>query len=177
MRKVRNVQVRSTTAVALRGVSPLLLGNCSHLADISTEDLVLLSELSECRLTFEGETLYGQGEPVGPVYLLLDGALRLEHVDETGVTTGYEEVAPYATLGDMALLGEDSRRYTVVATRDSVVLAIPLRPLLEVLSKNSAAALAWRGAIMARLHRKESALAATFGWRILGKLAGLFEAA
>ena len=37
--------------------------------------------------------------------------------------------------------------------------------------------LAWRGAVMARLFRKEPHDTANFGWRILDKLSELFAAA
>lgn len=166
-----------TGGAAIDGVSPMLLGNCSHLAALATADLVRLSASASCRMVFEGETVFRQGDPAGPVYLLLDGALELRHAEEPGLASGYDEELPYATFGDMTLLGEERRRYTVTASRDSVVLELPLESVIEVLQKNDAAALAWRGSIMARLHRKEPALATTFSWRILGKLANVFQAA
>lgn len=162
---------------AVSGVSPLLLGNCSHLNDLSTRDLVRLSEAAECRMAFAGETLFEQGDKADTVFLLLDGSLELRHADVSGVTTGYDVAAPYATFGDLALLGEPERRYTVTAASDSVVLELPLAVLVEILDNNSAATLAWRGAITARLHRMEPGLASTFGWRILGKVKDIVEAA
>lgn len=165
------------SAAAINGVSPMLLGNCSHLAALDTKDLIRLSEVATCRMMFEGETLFRQGDPAGPVYMLLDGALELRHAEEPGLTSGYDEESPYATFGDMTLLGEERRRYTVSARRDSLVLELPLEAVIEVLRKNDAATLAWRGSIMARLYRKEPALATTFSWRILGKMAHAFQAA
>lgn len=162
---------RTRTGAAIHGVSPLLLGNCSHLAALGTADLLALSEAAACRMVVAGETMYTQGDPAGSVYLLLDGALELRHDEEPGVSSGYDEEAPYATFGDMALLGEPRRRYTATARRDSIVLELPLETVVAVLQKNDAAALAWRSSIMARLHRKEPALRTTFSWRILGKLA------
>ncbi len=164
-----------STAVA--GVNPLLLGNCSHLNDLSTKALVGLSKLAECRLVHEGEGLFAQGEHAASVYLLLDGSLRLERFEEAGGHATYDVMAPYASFGDVVLLGEESRRYSATAKEDSVVLEIPLLPLVRVLSANPAQALAWRGAVMARLHRLEPQGAEHFAWRILDKIAGLFDAA
>lgn len=168
---------RSRVGGAVTGVSPLLLGNCSHLDDVSTKDLVRLSESASCRMVFAGETVYEQGQTGDSVFLLLEGSLELRHLDESGQSTGYDVVGAYATFGDLGLLGESRRRYTATATRDSVLVEIPFQPLVEVLQANSAAALAWRGAIAARLHRLEPTLASTFGWRILGKLESIIEAA
>lgn len=172
-------QVRKEFATAsVSGVSPLVLGNCSHLDDLSTGALVRLSKVAECRLVYSGETLFRQSEQADSVYLLLDGAIRLERSEAaTGKRSSYAVIAPYASFGDVVLLGEQERRYTAEATLDSVIIEIPLRPLIDTLSRNAPQALAWRGAIMARLHRREPDQVASFGWRILGKLSEIFEAA
>ncbi len=172
------LQVRKEFGTAsVNGISPLLLGNCSHLDDLSTGALVRLSQVAECRLVYSGETLFRQSEQADSVYLLLDGAIRLERSEDTGKRSSYAVIAPYASFGDVVLLGEQERRYTAEATLDSVIVEIPLRPLIDTLSHNAPQALAWRGAIMARLHRREPDQVASFGWRILGKLSEIFEAA
>lgn len=165
------------SSAAVTGVNPLLLGNCSHLHELSTKALVGLSKLAECRLVHAEERLFAQGESADSVYLLLDGALELERFDEAGGHTSYDVVAPYASFGDVVLLGEEKRRYAARAKEDSVVLEIPLRPLVRVLGANPAQALAWRGAVMARLHRMEPQRAGHFAWKILDKIAGAFDAA
>lgn len=159
-----------------RGVSPLLLGNLSHLQDLDTRDLLMLSEAAACRLVRTGESLYRQGDRADDVYLLLDGTIRLEHLEPAGCSR-YDVEAPYESFGDLALLGEAERRYTATALTDAVVIAVPGHALLQVLARNDPQALAWRGAIMARLHRREPFNARSFGWRILGKLEQLFDAA
>lgn len=164
-------------AHTVSGVSPLLLGNCPQISDLSTTALLRLSESAECRLVHEGESLFRQAERADSAYLLLDGTIRLDRFEQTGEKTSYDVVAPYATFGDVVLLGEEMRRYTATAEQNSVVVELPLRPLLEELRRNPPQALAWRSAIMARLHRKEPAQAMTFGWRLLGKLSEIFEAA
>ncbi len=159
------------------GISPLILGNCPHLQDLATPSLVALSQRAECRLVHGGEQLFDQGATADSAFLLLDGVVRLEHTAADGTVSAYEVIGPYVTFGDLALLGEERRRYTATASEDSVVVELPIRPLIEVLNANPRQALAWRGAIMARLYRKEPAAAASLPWRILGKLSQLFEAA
>lgn len=171
-------QVRKEFGAATEtGVNPLLLGNCSHLDDLSTRALVRLSKVANCHLVYSGETLFRQNEQAHSVYLLLDGAIRLERTETTGQARSYDVIAPYSSFGDVVLLGEQQRRYTAEATLDSVIVKIPLQPLIEILSSNAPQALAWRGAIMARLHRREPDQVASFGWHILGKLSEVFEAA
>ncbi|HJO03043.1 MAG TPA: cyclic nucleotide-binding domain-containing protein [Acidobacteriota bacterium] len=168
---------REYPSPAVTGVNPLLLGNCSHLNDLSTKALVGLSKLGECRLVHEEECLFAQGDRADSVYLLLDGSLRMERFEEAGGHASYDIVAPYASFGDIVLLGEELRRYSATAAEDSVVLELPLLPLVRVLSANPPQALAWRGAVMARLHRLEPQQAGHFAWKILDKIAGLFDAA
>lgn len=172
--KAARKDVRSKT---VRGVSPLLLSNCAQLSDLDTKALVKLSRVATCSLVHAGERVYAQGSPAETVYILLDGAIELERADASGQGGRYRVEAPYAAFGDIVLLGEEQRRYTASAALDSLVLSLPLEPLAEVLAANSPQAVAWRGAIMARLHRKEPQAADSFGWRILGKLSELFEAA
>jgi len=132
---------------AVTGVNPLLLGNCSHLNDLGTKALVGLSKVAECRLVHAEEHLFAQGEGADSVYLLLDGALQLERFETVGGQISYDVFAPYASFGDVVLLGEEERRYAATAKEDSIVLEIPLRPLVRVLSANPAQALAWRGVV------------------------------
>ena len=121
--------------------------------------------------------MFAQGEGADSVYLLLDGALQLERFETVGGQISYDVFAPYASFGDVVLLGEEERRYAATAKEDSIVLKIPLRPLVRVLSANPAQALAWRGAVMARLHRMEPQRAGHFAWKILDKIAGVFDPA
>jgi len=164
-------------AKTVTGVSPLLLGNCTQLSDLSTRALVRLSTVARCRMVYEGETIFAQKARAGRVYLLLDGTIELSRMDASGQKDSYEVIAAYATFGDVVLLGEGRRRYTATAKQDSLIVEVPLQPLQVELESNPPQALAWRGSIMARLHRKEPGQVDTFGWRILGKLSEMFPAA
>lgn len=168
---------KEVEAVGSTGVSPLLLGSCSALSDLATKDLVRLSKVAECRFAFEGEEIFERDQDADSVYMLLDGGVHLERFDETGVETAYDVEAAYATFGDVVLLGEPARRYTATALQDTLLIELPLRPLVSVLGANAAQAVAWRGSVLARLHRLEPHQVDTFAWRILDKLTDLFEAA
>jgi len=162
---------------AVTGVSPLLLANCVQLGDLDTPALLELSKVAECRLVYGGERIFRQDDRADSVYLLLDGTIRLQRADDTGYGNSYDVLAPYATFGDLGVLGEEHRRYTAVAAGDSMIVEIPLRPVVKMLNSNPAQAIAWRGAVLARLHRKEPGQVQNFGWRILGRLSELFDAA
>lgn len=166
-----------TAAARVSGISPILLANCPQLANIDTHSLLELSRRSESRLVFEGEEIFRQGEEAASVFMLLDGAIDLERTNEDRTRSAYEVVAPQATFGDVVLLGEPTRRYTARAQSDSLVVEIPLGPIVEVLAQNPSQALAWRGAVLARLHRKEPLQAGGFGWKLLDKLSQVFQAA
>ena len=176
-RATTNRESVTTPRATSGGVNPLVLNKCSHLQDLATQALVRLAREARCDLVPEGDVLFGQGEHADSVYMLLDGAIELDRFDKTGIHSSYEVLAPYATFGDVVLLGERARRYTAKATVDSIVVELPLEPLVEVLSANQPQAKAWRGAVMARLFRKEPHDTANFGWRILDKLSELFAAA
>jgi CRP-like cAMP-binding protein len=167
----------SRRSVTDRGVSPILLANCPHLADLGTKSLVKLSRLATSRLVCQGEEIYRQGQEAESVFILLDGAIELDRVNEDRTRSRYDVVAPQATFGDVILLGEAARRYTATAQIDSLVVELPLMPLVEILSVNTPQALAWRSAVLARLHRKEPGQVADFGWKLLEKLSRVFEAA
>lgn len=93
-----------TAAARVSGISPILLANCSQLADIDTHSLLELSRRSESRLVLEGEEIFRQGEEATSVFMLLDGAIDLERMNEDRTRSGYEVVAPQATFGDVVLL-------------------------------------------------------------------------
>ncbi len=159
------------------GVSPLVLGNCAQLSHLATDDLLRLSKAAVCRLVVDGETIFEQGETAESVFVLLDGSVRMERSAADGIGVRHKVDAAYATFGDIALLGEDTRRYTSTAARDTLVVELPLDAVVDAIATNQPQGVAWRGSIMARLHRMEPQDADTFAWRILDRLSQLTDAA
>ena len=168
---------RNADTQSVAGVSPLVLGNCAQLSHLATDDLVRLSKAAECRLLVEGENIFQQGEDADSVYVLLDGRVDLERSTPEGRRASHTVETAYSTFGDVVLLGEPRRRYEATAQRDSLVVELPLRALNKALKANQPQGVAWRGSIMARLHRLEPQDADTFAWRILDKLSQLTGAA
>jgi len=172
---MKGARHNSHTSVA--GVNPLVLTNCAQLSHLATEDLVRLSKSAVCRLVLDGERLFEQGEAAESVFVLLDGKVRLDRSTDEGIGVSYEVGSAYATFGDVVLLGEEKRRYTSTASRNTLVVEFPLEAVTAAIASNQPQGVAWRGSIMARLHRLEPHEADTFAWRILDKLSQLTDAA
>jgi CRP-like cAMP-binding protein len=168
---------RKVVHTTVAGVSPLVLTNCAQLSHMATDDIVRLSKKAMCRLFVDGETIFEQGATAETVFILLDGAIRLERSSPEGRGVDYAVETAYSTFGDMVLLGEEDRRYTATAVRDSLVIELPLDVVAAAIEKNPPQGVAWRGSIMARLHRREPQDSDTFAWRILDKLSQLTDAA
>lgn len=170
-------ETRSVVTRSVEGVSPLVLGNCAQLSHLATDDLVRLSKSAQCRLFVEGENIFQQGEDADAVYMLLDGQVELQRSSPEGRRSTHTVETAYTTFGDVVLLGEPRRRYEATAQRDSLIVEFPLSALTKALESNQPQGVAWRGSIMARLHRLEPQDADTFAWRILDKLSQLTGAA
>ncbi len=113
------------------GVNPLLLASYSRLSDIEFEDLSKLAAASECQLVPSNNVIYQQSEPPEGVYIVLDGAIRLEHRGPDETVWDHELIGLYMTFGDRALLGETIRHYTATAESYSVLLKVPFPSLQE----------------------------------------------
>ena len=170
-------RAKNAAQASVAGVSPLILANCAQLSHMAQKDVTRLAKTASCRLVREGETLFRQGDAAAAVYVLLDGKIDLERTNDEGIRTTGDCAAAYATFGDVVLLGEETRRYTATASRDTMVVELPLEPVLKAIEKNQPQGVAWRGSIMARLHRQEPQDADTFAWRILDRLSQLTSAA
>jgi len=168
---------RRAIHTSVTGVSPLVLANCAQLSHLATEDLVRLSKSAVCRLVLDGESFFAQGETAESVFVLLDGSVSMERSTDEGLGICHEVESAYATFGDVVLLGEETRRYSATATRDTLVVELSLEAVTAAIASNQPQGVAWRSSIMARLHRQEPHEADTFVWRILDKLSQLTDAA
>jgi Cyclic nucleotide-binding domain len=74
----------------------------------------------ERRRLEEGDTLVREGDEGRDLFLILDGVLSVERDGEA-----VAEVGPGAILGEKALLGDDKRTATLVATTNARVAVIP----------------------------------------------------
>jgi CRP-like cAMP-binding protein len=170
-------KAREAVHTSVAGVNPLILTNCAQLSHMATEDIARLAKKAVCRLFVAGETVFEQGDLAESVFILLDGGIRLERSTAEGTNVSHAVEVAHTTFGDMVLLGEEQRRYDAAAARDSLVIELPLETVAAAIEANPPQGVAWRGSIMARLHRLEPEEADSFAWRILEKLSQLTGAA
>ena len=148
------------------GASPSLLRLYSRLGVLPNANLERVARGSECQLIPAGNTIFRQREDADAVYLLLDGEIRLEHRNRKGEAVMHRLFGPYASFGDVALLGEGSRYYTANTSSVSIVVRTPLSLLREVLATDPNLATAWIHAVSTDLQRRERRLADSVAQRI-----------
>ena len=82
-----------------------------------------LAMLARIRTFVDGTALLRQDEDADYAFLILDGMVRLEHVDAQGEST-LREIGPGAVLGAPPMLGSDRRRATATAVGDVEALTL-----------------------------------------------------
>ncbi len=153
----RNTTLRSVKRVA--GVSPTLLRRFSRLGGLPNAALERVARGSECQLIPAGNTIFTQGDGADAVYLLLDGEIRFERKEMDGDVVKHRVFGPFASFGDVALLGRPGRYYTADTGSASVVIRTPLSLLREALASDPSLAQAWIHAVTTDLQRREQRLA------------------
>lgn len=83
----------------------------------------LLAVSKEIRLSSD-EILIRQGDPGDSLFLLVDGLLGVEILNQEGAFSQIDEVKPGEMVGEMALLTGQARSATVRALRDSLLVNI-----------------------------------------------------
>lgn len=83
-----------------------------------------------------GETLFRQGEPVPGLYILVDGAMRLSHVDGDGTEIRAESLGEGAFPDAAALLAGESHYATARAVRDCDLCLLPLPAFHQFSQRN-----------------------------------------
>ncbi len=157
MTSIRNN--KRDAAKQIEGARPSLLRLYSRLGVLPNAKLERVARGSECQLIPAGNTIFCQEDDADAVYLLLDGEIRLEHRNKKGEAVMHRVFGPYASFGDVALLGEGSRYYTANTSSVSVVIRTPLSLLREVLATDPNLATAWIHAVSTDLQRRERRLA------------------
>ena len=156
-------------------VKPALLQKYSRLSGLPTAKLERIAAGSECQLIPAGNAIFRQNDDADAVYLLLDGAVDLEHRNENGEAVHCRVFGPYESFGDVALLGEARRFYSANTSSQSVVLRTPVSLIREVLATNPALAEAWIHAVSTDLQRRQRELAASIEEHIVSP--AFFDAA
>jgi len=68
-----------------------------------------------------GEQLFAQGDPGDALYVLVSGRLQAQVQTPDGGSRPVGEIVPGETVGEMALVSDETRSATVVAVRESVL--------------------------------------------------------
>jgi len=71
-----------------------------------------------------GDTLFSQGDAGNAAYFLISGRLRAIRTTSNGIHQHLGDIKPGETVGEVAVLSDDVRGATILATRDSVVVRI-----------------------------------------------------
>lgn len=161
--KVASIRTRDKRrfepAERIEGVSASLLQTHSRLGGLPSAKLARLAQRSECQLIPAGNTIFRQHDDADAVYMLLDGSIELERREADGYASTHSVYGPFASFGDVALIGESSRYYTANANSESIVIRTPMGVLREVLAANPDLARAWIQAVSAELQRQQRRLA------------------
>jgi NTE family protein len=98
-----------------------------------------------------GATLMAQGDPSDAMYLLVSGRLRISTLQEDGRRRVVREIGRGQVAGELGLFTDEPRSATIVAVRDSVLVALDRTGFQELLALSPQASLALTRQIIARL--------------------------
>ncbi|RZU38425.1 NTE family protein [Fluviicoccus keumensis] len=99
----------------------ILTGYFGQLEPGVLEEILAQCEWRECE---GGDTLFRQGDPGDAAYFVISGRLRAIRTAPDGLRHVLGDIKPGETVGEIAVLSDDVRGATVLATRDSVVVRI-----------------------------------------------------
>jgi len=134
---VRRRLWRSQLATHLRGL-------------FGSPDPAVLAEIErdvEWTTLRSGEDLFRRGDPGDAAFVLISGRLRVVDDGERVLN----EVAPGETLGEMALLADETRSATVFAVRDSQLAKIPRAAFHRLIDRHPAVLRRITGLLVERL--------------------------
>jgi NTE family protein len=126
-----------------------VLAGVSTFAGLDPEALEQLAAQGERRDLRSGEALYEASDPSTHVYVVESGRLR---VMNGSTLVGY--VGRLEPVGEMGIVTGEPRSATVVAVRDSVVLAFPREEFLSFLEQRPAALMALSRLMIDRLREQ-----------------------
>lgn len=100
-----------------------------------------------------GQALFHQGDPGDTLYFLVGGRLRVTARDELGMMQVLGDIRRGETLGEMALLTGEPRSATVVAVRDSQLVALTRTAYEDILRHHPLASMPVARFIVERMRR------------------------
>ena len=113
------------------------LGDALRSAFGDFDDAFLLLMLSHLRWVHikGGSVLFQQGDIDQTMYIVVSGRLRVIRHDELGEAAVLGDMRRGETVGEMALITGEPRTATIVAVRDSVLVALSRKSYEDVISR------------------------------------------
>ena len=96
----------------------------TYLGDLDDVRLCRLEAQCQWLLCEGGSVLFEKGDPGDAAFFLVSGRLRAIDVDAGGKRVLVGDIAPGESVGELAVLGGVTRRSTVVAARDSLLVRV-----------------------------------------------------
>jgi signal transduction histidine kinase len=112
---------------------PTALKGFPFFASFTIEQLQEIIESAHVISPKANQVVLRQGEHVEAMYLILEGEVKVEGVDNTGVIYPYGEMGKGQFCGELALLRNEPNRATFITTRDSDLLAIDRSTMLDII--------------------------------------------
>lgn len=127
-------------------------------AELSDDDLALLSEHLEPKTFAAGEYVFRRGDPGGGLYLVSSGEVELAVQDNTGQKLRLESVGEKGFFGEVSLLDGQARSADAVALEPTRTLRLDREDLELLFQKNPAAAFAVFAQVTRRLRQANALL-------------------
>jgi len=152
-------------------VNPNLLRRCPVFADLPPADVNVLAEIASLRWFDRGDHLYRQGDAINTFFVILDGAVKISRVTDTGKTMVVDFRGPGQLVGGRALVGNVGNADDARAVEDALVACVPLEPAVRFVSDRPAAVMALARYLAARLEAREAKVVALSTRRVHQRLA------
>lgn len=125
-------------------------------SDLSKKDLSRIGATCRQQEYSVGQPVVWQGTSAAAFFILLSGKLKLLQQRPDGDTHQIATLEPGETFGEMALVDDQPRSATAVATEPSVVLALPAWDFRALLREEPDILLAMLRALSRRVREREA---------------------
>lgn len=148
----------SAAATAISGQSPdrgALIQRLSEcLGGLDPAALGCLAEEVQWDTLPRGAVLMRQGQPGDCLYFVVSGRLRVFGVRDDGTELSVAEIGPGETIGEMALISNESRSASVDALRDTELLRLSKKGFDRLVTEQPGTMAVFTRIIVERLNRR-----------------------
>jgi CRP-like cAMP-binding protein len=123
------------------------------------EEVAELLRRSRIRRTHDGETLFGEGDPPGPVFVVRTGSIKLTLISEGGQETVLALAYPGDVVGEMSALDDRPRSANAVVSEAGEVGVLAREDFLGYLRQSAPACFRLLRLLVARLRATDQHVA------------------